>query len=79
MRDNGFNGLGLKAYPTTVAAEMAAYDALPPMVRARLRDAPVKVATGPIIQFWRCGPGEALERHDAILQTLDHAFSRVAA
>lgn len=76
MTDNGFNGLGLKALPTTAAMDMAAFDDLPPLVRARLRDAPVKVASAPLLRFWRSDRGDARMRHDAIIAALDHRLGQ---
>lgn len=75
-RDNGFNALGLGVFPTTPGAEMAAFDALPPLVQARLREAPVKVATGPLLAFWTSDRGTARQRHEALLDALDRKLGR---
>lgn len=79
MSRNDFNALGLGVCPTTVAQDMAAFDALPPMVRARLRDAPVSVASEPLLRFWRSNIGDAAVRHDALLAGLDRKLGEVAA
>lgn len=77
MRDNAFHtGLGL--CPTTPDKDMTAYDALPPMVRARLREAPVKVASEPLLKFWRSDIGDASARHAALINGLDQKLGRAA-
>ncbi|MCG2662885.1 DUF6525 family protein [Brevundimonas sp.] len=79
MSDNGFNRLGLGVCPTTPDADMAAFDALPPLVRARLRDAPIKVASAPLLRFWRSDVGDAAARHQALISALDSRISEIAA
>lgn len=77
MSDNGFHsGLGL--CPTTPNKDMAAFDALPPMVRARLREAPVKVASEPLLKFWRSDIGDATARHAALIDGLDQKLGQYA-
>ncbi|SPU55896.1 Uncharacterised protein [Brevundimonas vesicularis] len=80
MSGNTFR-TGLGVCPTTPQKDMAAFDALPPMVRARLRDAPCNVASEPLLRFWRSDIGDASERHDALLAKLaklDSGLGRIA-
>ena len=79
MSANGFNGWGLGVCPTTPEADMAAFDALPPAVRARLRDAPVPIASQPLLAFWRSDVGDAGSRHAALCETLDAKLSGAPA
>lgn len=70
----------IKAYPAPGAADLAAFDDLPPIVRARLRAAPIDLAAIPLRRFWMaepaaCGP----ERQAAILRALDQHFPEMAA
>lgn len=78
MSENGFNALGLGVCPTTPEREMAAFDALPPLVRARLREAPIQVASEPLLRFWRSDLGDASARHQALLQGLDRKLGAAA-
>ncbi len=71
MSANGFNGWGLGVCPTTAEADMAAFDALPPAVRARLREAPVQIASEPLLAFWRSDVADARTRHAVLCATLD--------
>jgi len=76
MSENTFNGHNLGVCPTTPERDMAAFDALPPLVRARLREAPVSVAAEPLLRFWRSDIGDAVARHDAMLAGLDRKLGR---
>lgn len=70
----------LKVYPATGEADLAAYDDLPPAVRARLRSAPVEVAAIPLRRFWNAEPApRGPERQAAILRALDEHFPELAA
>lgn len=78
MSGNTFR-TGLGVCPTTPQKDMAAYDALPPMVRARLRDAPCNVASQPLLAFWRSDIGDAAGRHAALCVALDTKLGGVTA
>lgn len=72
-RCNGHTPRGMKTLPTTPEAEMAAFDALPPPIRARLRAAPIKLASAPLRDFWLEGPGDCRQRFAALGEALDAA------
>jgi len=63
----------LKVWPASAVDEMAAFDALPVEIRARLRDLPVSVAAVPLLRAVRAGDPERLRRACA---QLDRAFPR---
>lgn len=70
----------LRAYPATGAADLAAYDDLPPAVRARLRAAPIEIAAIPLRRFWTAEPASrGPERQAAILRALDQHIPELAA
>lgn len=69
-----------KAYPATGAADLAAFDDLPPAVRAKLRAAPIDLAAIPLRRFWTAEPAaRGPERQAAILRALDQQFPELAA
>lgn len=76
---NAFGTSVMPAYPVSQGADMAAYDQLPPAVRARLASAPVNVAAGPLLRFWRSDLGDCVARHAALISALDHAFPEIRA
>lgn len=43
---------GLGIYGTNAHADMAAYDQLPPELRAMLRESPVEFAAEPVLEAW---------------------------
>lgn len=70
----------LKVYPATGAADLAAYDELPPAVRAKVRSAATPVAAIPLRRFWTAEPGaRGAEREAALLRALDLHFPELAA
>lgn len=70
----------LKVYPASGAADLAAYDDLPPAVRAKLRLAPRPVAAIPLRDFWTAEPAaRGPERQAALLRALDQKFPELAA
>lgn len=70
---------GGRLYPVAPADDLAAYDQLPPAVRARVASAPVNVAAGPLLRFWRSDLGDCVARHAALISALDHAFPEIRA
>ncbi|MGX1801851.1 DUF6525 family protein [Brevundimonas naejangsanensis] len=67
-------------YPATGAADLAAYDDLPPAVRAKVRAADAPVAAIPLRRFWTAEPGaRGAAREAALLRALDLRFPEVAA
>lgn len=70
----------LKVYPATGAADLAAYDDLPPAVRAQLREGSVELAAIPLQRFWTAEPAaRGPEREAAILRAIDQRISELAA
>lgn len=74
MSGNGRARRSMGAYPVSGDVDMAAFDALPPPVRGRLRDAPVNVAAVPLRDFWMSGCGGEGQRIAAIQRALDAAL-----
>lgn len=70
-RCNGHTPVGMMTLPSTPQAEMAAFDDLPPPIRARVREAPLKLASAPLRQFWIEGPGDCRQRFAALNAALD--------
>lgn len=69
-----------KVYPASGPADLAAYDDLPPAVRAKVRLAPTPVAAIPLRNFWMAEPAPCgAERQAALLRALDQHFPELAA
>lgn len=69
-----------KVYPASGPADLAAYDDLPPAVRAKVRLAPAPVAAIPLRNFWMAEPAaRGPERQAALLRALDQHFPELAA
>lgn len=64
------NRVGLQLIAGTVAADMEAFDQLPPPVRAAMRDCPLNVAAGPFLDFWHDGQGDCMDRFAGMLEAL---------
>lgn len=57
-----------------MSEDLAAFDALPPPIRQAVAEAPIKLASGPLLAFWRDEAGETgldcVERLGAILNAV---------
>ena len=70
---------GGRLYPVAPGDDLAAYDQLPPEVRAKVASAPINVAAGPLLKFWLSDHGDCIGRHAVLISVLDGAFSEMRA